>query len=150
MSGVTSFTSVPVIDISGLYSAERAEQDRVADEIGRAAAQVGFFYISGTGIDEYRKALDVALEAVQAHRTDLLVVSFGADTFEEDPISHFRLRQDDYREIGSRIASTGLPVLVVMEGGYAIDALGLNVSALLSGFDNIPGEADMDRQDQAS
>ena len=30
MSGVTSFTSVPIIDISGLSSPERAEQHRVA------------------------------------------------------------------------------------------------------------------------
>ena len=52
MSGVTSFTSVPIIDISGLSSPERAEQHRVATELGRAAAEVGFFYISNTGIDE--------------------------------------------------------------------------------------------------
>ena len=28
----------------------------------------------------------------------------------------------------------GLPTLVVMEGGYAVDALGGNVAAFLSGF----------------
>ena len=48
----------------------------------------------------------------------------------------FRLRQDDYRQIGGRIASIGLPVLVVMEGGYAVDALGDNVEALLGGLDD--------------
>ena len=52
MSGATSFTSVPIVDISGLRSPDRAERDRVATEIGRAARDVGFFYISGSGIDE--------------------------------------------------------------------------------------------------
>lgn len=66
------------------------------------------------------------------------MLSFGADTFEADPISHFRLRQEDYREIADRIAATGLPVLVVMEGGYAVESLGANVQALLSGFDKCP------------
>jgi isopenicillin N synthase-like dioxygenase len=49
---VTSFTSVPIVDISGLYSPDRAERDRVADEIGRAAREVGFLYVSGSGLDE--------------------------------------------------------------------------------------------------
>ena len=93
----------------------------------------------GTAIKEYDKALDIALDAVRAHRTDLLVLSFGADTFEEDPISHFRIQRDDYRQIARRIASIVVPVLVVMEGGYAVDALGKNVAALMSGF-----EADAD------
>ena len=88
----------------------------------------------GTDISGYGKALGEALTAIRAHQADLLVVSFGADTFEDDPISHFRLRQRDYPEIASSIASLNLPVLVVMEGGYAVDALGINVEAFLSGF----------------
>lgn len=89
----------------------------------------------GTDIHGYSEALGEALGAVAAHRPDLLVVSFGADTFEEDPISYFRLRQDDYRMIGTRIASTELPSVTIMEGGYAVEALGHNVQALLSGID---------------
>jgi acetoin utilization deacetylase AcuC-like enzyme len=33
-----------------------------------------------------------------------------------------------------RIASLGLPTLLVMEGGYAIAALGDNVASFLGGF----------------
>ncbi|HEV7852433.1 MAG TPA: 2-oxoglutarate and iron-dependent oxygenase domain-containing protein, partial [Mycobacterium sp.] len=52
MSGATSFTSVPTVDISGLRSSERVQRERVAAEIGRAASEVGFFYVSGTGVDD--------------------------------------------------------------------------------------------------
>ena len=89
----------------------------------------------GTEINAYLEALTLALRSVRTYQPQLLILSFGADTFEADPISHFRLRQDDYRTIGRRIAAIGLPVLVVMEGGYAIDALGRNVAALLAGFE---------------
>ena len=88
----------------------------------------------GTSIDEYRVAVTKALDAIRAHRADLILLSFGADTYEDDPISFFKLRRDDYAEIAECIADLGLPVLVVMEGGYDVEALGLNVSALLSGF----------------
>jgi isopenicillin N synthase-like dioxygenase len=52
MSGATSFTSVPIIDISGLRSPDRAERELVAEELGKAAREVGFFYISGAGVDD--------------------------------------------------------------------------------------------------
>jgi acetoin utilization deacetylase AcuC-like enzyme len=108
-----------------------------ADETGEGQGQgktLNLPLARGTGISGYRQALDVALDAVRAHRADLIVVSFGADTFEADPISYFQLRTDDYPEIANRIDSLALPVLVVMEGGYDIDALGLNVEAFLGGF----------------
>ena len=89
----------------------------------------------GTDWAGYAPALDTALEAVRAHAADLLVVSYGADTFADDPISHFRLTRKDYASMGEVIARLGLPTLVVMEGGYAVDALGANVAAFLGGLE---------------
>ena len=108
-----------------------------ADERGEGAGEGKTLNLPlprGTDAERYGIAIDQALEAVSAHRPDLLVLSFGADTFEDDPISHFRLRQADYPLIAGRIAGLGLPVLVVMEGGYAVEALGHNVGAFMSGF----------------
>jgi acetoin utilization deacetylase AcuC-like enzyme len=36
--------------------------------------------------------------------------------------------------MGRRIASLGVPTLIVMEGGYAVEALGANVASFLDGF----------------
>jgi acetoin utilization deacetylase AcuC-like enzyme len=63
------------------------------------------------------------------------VVSLGVDTYEHDPISHFRLTRDDFPRLGARIAALGRPTLFVMEGGYAVDDLGINAVAVLTGFE---------------
>jgi len=88
----------------------------------------------GTGWDDYAPALQTALDAIVRWGAAMLVVSFGADTFARDPISHFRLERDDFARLGARIAEPGLPTLVVMEGGYAVAELGSNVVAFLHGF----------------
>jgi acetoin utilization deacetylase AcuC-like enzyme len=88
----------------------------------------------GTGARDYEAALDRALAAIAGFGAQLLVVSFGADTFAGDPISSFALETGDYAPIARRIASAGLPTLIAMEGGYAVDALGGNVAAFLGGF----------------
>ncbi|MFN3387813.1 MAG: histone deacetylase family protein [Allosphingosinicella sp.] len=88
----------------------------------------------GTGWRDYEPALAQALEAIAAWGADLLVVSFGADTYAGDPISFFAVETAEYRDMARRIAAAGLPAVVVMEGGYAVDALGANVARFLSGF----------------
>jgi acetoin utilization deacetylase AcuC-like enzyme len=88
----------------------------------------------GTARDAYRRALGQALEAIARFGAQLLVVSFGADTYAQDPISHFAIETRDYPLLGRDIAAAGLPSVIVMEGGYAVDALGANVAVFLSGF----------------
>ncbi|HLE88977.1 MAG TPA: histone deacetylase family protein [Candidatus Limnocylindria bacterium] len=88
-----------------------------------------------TGLDAYATALAEALRMVVAFAPDApLVISAGFDTFEHDPIGDLALRTADYAEIGRMIAGLGLPVVALQEGGYAVDALGANAVALLSGL----------------
>ena len=88
----------------------------------------------GTDWSSYEPALIRALDWIASQQPELLIISYGADTYEGDPISHFRLRTGDYAPMARRIASLGLPTVAVMEGGYAVDALGANVAEFLSGF----------------
>lgn len=88
----------------------------------------------GTAFAGYDDALAGACDWLAEAAPELLVVSFGADTFEGDPISHFAIRTGDYARLAARAAALGVPTLVILEGGYAVDALGANVAAFLSGF----------------
>lgn len=89
-----------------------------------------------TGWREYRPALQHALEAIAEFAPQALVVSLGVDTFIEDPISHFKLESQDFTQMGRLIGSAALPTLFVFEGGYALEALGVNTVNVLEGFES--------------
>ncbi len=108
-----------------------------ADETGEGAGlgtTLNLPLPHGTSRDAFRAAQARALEAIAAFDPGLLVVSFGADTWEGDPISQFALTTPDYAVLAGDIAARGWPSVIVMEGGYAVDALGHNVASFLSGF----------------
>jgi acetoin utilization deacetylase AcuC-like enzyme len=108
-----------------------------ADETGGGAGEGATLNLplpQGTGLSDFRVAQMQGLEAIRSFNPGLLVVSFGADTFEGDPISNFKLSTDDYRLLASDISDAGLPTVVLQEGGYATAALGANVRSFLSGF----------------
>lgn len=109
-----------------------------ADEKGAGAGE-GFNHNYpmpfGTAWDGWSAALDDGCAKVAAYAPDVLVVSLGVDTFENDPISHFKLKSQDYPKIGRRIARLGLRTLFVMEGGYAVDEIGVNAVGVLTGFE---------------
>jgi acetoin utilization deacetylase AcuC-like enzyme len=84
---------------------------------------------------KWSEALDHALDRIRAFGAESLVVSFGADTFEQDPISFFKLTSADFIDMGRRIATLNLPTLTVMEGGYAVSEVGTNTVNLLMGME---------------
>ncbi|MEP1186161.1 MAG: 2-oxoglutarate and iron-dependent oxygenase domain-containing protein, partial [Roseibium sp.] len=45
-----AFTELPVVDVSGLFSSNRQDRLDAAGELGKAAREVGFFYVSGHGV----------------------------------------------------------------------------------------------------
>jgi len=109
-----------------------------ADERGSGAGDgfnLNYPMPMGTKWDVWGAALDDACTQIARYRPDAIVVSLGVDTFERDPISKFKLTSDDYPKVGRRIAKLGLPTLIVMEGGYAVEEIGVNAVGVLTGFE---------------
>jgi acetoin utilization deacetylase AcuC-like enzyme len=108
-----------------------------ADERGEGAG-LGFNHNYpmpfGTDWGGWSASLDDACGHLAAYGPEVVVVSLGVDTFEKDPISQFKLQTDDFPKIGRRIAALNLPTLFVMEGGYAVEEIGVNAVGVLEGF----------------
>ncbi|MCY1329194.1 Acetylpolyamine amidohydrolase 2 [compost metagenome] len=110
-----------------------------ADEKGLGVGEgYNFNYPLASGSDwsVWSLALQAAIRQIRAYAPDLLIVSLGVDTFKEDPISQFKLDSPDYLRMGEHIAALGLPTLFVMEGGYAVEEIGINAVNVLQGFES--------------
>jgi len=89
---------------------------------------------SGTGAKEYRLALAAALEAIRKVKPAFLVLSFGADTHESDPIGGFKLPTKFFAEMGASVRELNFPTVIIQEGGYNLTTLGACVTELLKAF----------------
>lgn len=70
-SPLRSFTALPQIDVSRLRTGDAAARQALAEELGRAARDVGFFYITGHGIaPELIEGLREAARALFAQPMD--------------------------------------------------------------------------------
>jgi isopenicillin N synthase-like dioxygenase len=73
----SAFTTLPVIDISDVYAPDAAKRQKVADEMGAAARDSGFFYIKGHPIGrEKRDRLLAATKAYFARPEDQKMLSY--------------------------------------------------------------------------
>ena len=109
-----------------------------ADETGNGAGE-GFNHNypmgPGTSFATWGDALADACGKIANYAPDALVVSLGVDTFENDPISFFKLASDDFKRYGATIGSLNLPTLFIMEGGYAVEEIGVNAVNVLEGYE---------------
>ena len=109
-----------------------------ADEIGAGAGEgftVNFPLPRDTRYAVWSEAMEACCARIAAYGAEALVVSLGVDAHKDDPIGFFRLESEDFRRCGRRIGALGLPSVWVMEGGYALEAIGVNTANALQGFE---------------
>lgn len=88
----------------------------------------------GTTDEQYQKVLLKALNKIKEFKAKFLIVSFGADTHESDPIGGFKLTTNYFTQMAKTISNSDLPTVILQEGGYNTSKLGDNVVAFLKEF----------------
>jgi acetoin utilization deacetylase AcuC-like enzyme len=92
-----------------------------------------------SSMDAYMSKLGIALSRIETFAPDFLILSLGFDTYRLDPLGGFDIDTEDYTVIASRIRQqlSGMPALILLEGGYVLDDLGKNLLAFLDGWEAV-------------
>ncbi len=109
-----------------------------ADETGEAAGlgyNMNLPLAQNASAPDWFAALETACLRLAGYGPEALVVSLGVDTYAGDPLSHFALHGGDFLRIGERLAYLGLPTAFILEGGYAVKEIGVNVVNVLEGYE---------------
>jgi acetoin utilization deacetylase AcuC-like enzyme len=103
-------------------------------------ANVNLPFPAGTAGDTYRQAFDeVVIPIVERFRPTWLIISAGFDAHRDDPLAGLGLTSADYADMALRLQGLvdARRLLVVLEGGYHLEALtystGATLSALIGG-----------------
>ena len=93
----------------------------------------------GAGADEFLSIVQTVLVPLaRSFNPGLLAVSAGYDAHREDPLAQCMLDEADYADMAASLrdiaAELDVPVLVCLEGGYALRALAASVSATIAAF----------------
>jgi acetoin utilization deacetylase AcuC-like enzyme/GNAT superfamily N-acetyltransferase len=88
------------------------------------------------GVDDhnYIDTLEKALKGIHSFRPDYLVLSLGFDIMKGDPTGTFDVTARGMYRIGRMLAATGVPILVVQEGGYSLRNLRSGALEFFSGL----------------
>jgi acetoin utilization deacetylase AcuC-like enzyme len=104
----------------------------------------------GSGDAEYVSLMrDVAVPLAREFAPQLLLISAGFDAHSEDPLADCEVTDAGFAAMAALLrdvgAALGVPVGAVLEGGYALDALGRGVAVTMqelaapAGSDALPG-----------
>ena len=108
-----------------------------ADEHGEGeghGANVNVPLAPGSGDEAFLEACRNLVDAVRAHRTEVLVVSASWDAHRDDPLSLLDVSTDAFARIGALLADLQLPTLIVQEGGYSLEASESAATAFIGAF----------------
>jgi acetoin utilization deacetylase AcuC-like enzyme/GNAT superfamily N-acetyltransferase len=84
--------------------------------------------------ERYLSVLSRALGLIERFEPRFLVVSLGFDIMRGDPTGAFAVSVRGMRRIGRRLGRSGLPTLIVQEGGYSVRNLRNGSHAFFAGL----------------
>ena len=111
-----------------------------ADEVGREAGEgytINLPVPPGAGDEQFTSLVEhVVARAARAWEAELILISAGYDAHRDDPLAGCEVTEDGYTTMtGSvrRLAAElgGVPIGVILEGGYELRALARSVAATL-------------------
>jgi acetoin utilization deacetylase AcuC-like enzyme len=137
---------------SPLYPGSGAAGDAGSD--GGEGFTVNLPVPPGTGDEAYRSLADhVVAPLLGEYRPQLVLISAGYDAHREDPLADCLVTEDGFAAMAATVRraadSVGAPLGCVLEGGYALGALGRSVAATMAALvegggsepDKVPIEA---------
>jgi acetoin utilization deacetylase AcuC-like enzyme len=91
----------------------------------------------GSGHDEWLSLVQrVVVPAARAYEPGLVLVSAGFDAHRDDPLASCALTEETYAAMAATMRDLarelGVPLAIVLEGGYDLDALARSVSATMA------------------
>jgi acetoin utilization deacetylase AcuC-like enzyme len=120
---------------SPLYPGSGAAAD--AGSAGGEGFTVNLPVPPGTGDEAYRSLADhVVAPLLGEYRPQLVLISAGYDAHREDPLADCLVTEDGFAAMAATVrraaGSVGAPLGCVLEGGYALGALGRSVAATMA------------------
>jgi acetoin utilization deacetylase AcuC-like enzyme len=91
----------------------------------------------GAPDEVFLAAIRQSVATIAAFMPGVLVVALGLDASADDPFGGAKVTTAGFHGAGEIIGRIGLPTLFVQEGGYLSDTLGLNLQAVLGGFESV-------------
>ena len=95
---------------------------------------INFALQKDLGGQQYLETLDKALAMVDLTKFEVVAVSAGFDTHKGD-LATLGLIEQDYFEIGKRVAKLKKPAFFVLEGGYVGQNVGSDIDSFLRGYE---------------
>jgi acetoin utilization deacetylase AcuC-like enzyme len=121
------------VSLGSLHASTIAEVPWRMVEAGERERFVEF--ASCPDADTYLQALGEIVDEL-ARSAKALVLSLGYDTVASDPHGSWDFPPSIFERIGDRLAASGLPICVVQEGGYSLEALAECSNAFANGLLN--------------
>lgn len=107
------------------------------DEIGEGPGE-GFNYNfplpETVTYDAYKKTIIKCIKIIQKFNPQFFVVALGLDTAKNDPTGSWSFTYKDLYNTGKLLGSLDYPTLIVQEGGYKTNTLGIYAKSFFNGY----------------